>query len=88
MNISRITAMTLRITVAIGILLMAAGLLTDGSDISDTLIWTGMLVLICSPLCGIMVTYAGLVSEKNRFWIAVATVLLLVLATDILLSVC
>ncbi|MBP5203761.1 MAG: DUF1634 domain-containing protein [Candidatus Methanomethylophilaceae archaeon] len=80
MNPNRSTALTLRIGVVIGIALRAAGLAVSMSGHGETVLYVGILVLILSPLAGVIATFASLVSLKDWFWAAVAAALLCITA--------
>ena len=76
MNLNKSTALTLRIGIAIGIALMAAGLAFSMSGHGDSVLYAGMLVLIVSPFAGVVVSLAALISAKDWYWAAVAAILL------------
>jgi len=70
-NMNRSIAWTLRIGIVIGLCLIVAGVLLEEND---PILYWGLLILICSPLFGVIVAFIGLVSEKDWFWAAIAAI--------------
>ena len=46
----------------------------------------GVLVLIASPLAGVVVTLLCLLREKDRFWAMIAGILLMITIAGVLIS--
>ena len=86
MNLNRSTAMTLRAGIVLGMILMVIGLLVESTGGDDTLLYTGMLVLIISPFLGVIVSFVSLLSEKDWIWAIVAGILIVITTTGILMS--
>lgn len=86
MNLNRSTAMTLRAGIVLGMVLMVIGLLIESTGGDDTLLYTGMLVLIISPFLGVIVSFVSLLSEKDWIWAIVAGILIAITTTGILMS--
>ena len=86
MNLNRSTAMTLRAGIVLGMVLMVIGLLIESTGGDDTLLYTGMLVLIISPFLGVIVSFVSLLSEKDWVWAIVAGILIVITTTGILMS--
>lgn len=86
MNLNRSTAMTLRAGIVLGMVLMVIGLLIESTGGDDTLLYTGMLVLIISPFLGVIVSFVSLLSEKDWIWAIVAGILIVITTTGILMS--
>ena len=86
MNLNRSTAMTLRAGIVLGMVLMVIGLLIESTSGDDTLLYTGMLVLIISPFLGVIVSFVSLLSEKDWIWAIVAGILIVITTTGILMS--
>ena len=86
MNLNRSTAMTLRAGIVLGMVLMVIGLLIESTGGDDTLLYTGMLVLIISPFLGVIVSFVSLLSEKAWIWAIVAGILIAITTTGILMS--
>ena len=80
-ELSRYTALTLRAGIAVGLILMIAGLI-----IGDGLLEAGLLILIASPLLGVFVTTACLIREKDRIWTCVAVALIAIVILGIVVS--
>jgi len=68
---NRSIAWTLRIGIVIGLCLIVAGVLLEENN---PILYWGLLILICSPLFGVIVAFIGLVSEKDWFWAAIAAI--------------
>lgn len=86
MNLNRSTAMTLRAGIVLGMVLMVIGLLIESTSGDDTILYTGMLVLIISPFLGVIVSFVSLLSEKDWIWAIVAGILIVITTTGILMS--
>lgn len=88
MNLYDSTASALRYGVTLGIVIMALGVVMDGFDISysDDVLWFGTLVLILSPLFGVIVSTICLALEKDWKWVSVASVLLAVTIAGMIVS--
>ena len=86
MNLNRSTAMTLRAGIVLGMVLMVIGLLIESTSGDDTILYTGMLVLIISPFLGVIVSFVSLLSEKDWIWAIVAGILIAITTTGILMS--
>lgn len=86
-DLNRLTALTLRVGVVIGMVLMLAGLCLYLSDGTDTLIYIGLLVMIVSPFLGVIASFVVLILEKDWRWASVAAVLFIVTAIGILVSI-
>ena len=78
MNLNRSTALTLRICISVGMLLIAAGLAMSMCGMGDEMLYAGVLALIVSPFIGVVVSFASLLSMKDRFWASIAAILLAV----------
>lgn len=87
MNPSKATAFTMRLFVAVGVAVMAIGLVLSGKEHGEDIIWLGMLILLCSPLLGILTTLIALVSEKDWLWAKVAIVLAVIISAEVAISI-
>ena len=87
MNIDKSTALVLRAGIALGVVLMAAGLCVTSAGGDDGILYAGILVLILSPFAGVVTSFVCLLKEKDTFWAAVAGILLVVTIAGILTSV-
>ena len=56
MNTEHNTSVTLKISVYIGVAAVLIGLIAYLLDMGDTLLRTGLLIVIISPLAGVVVT--------------------------------
>lgn len=86
LDLNRSTAFMLRTGIAVGIVLMVIGLTLYLMDVTETVLYIGVLVLIISPFLGVLVSFAVLVIDRDWRWAAVATVLVIVTAIGILVS--
>lgn len=87
MNLNKSTALVLRAGIALGVVLMAAGLCVTSAGGDDDVLYAGILVLILSPFAGVVTSFVCLLKERDTFWAAVAGILLIVTVTGILTSV-
>ena len=86
MMLNKATALTLRAGVVLGMILMVVGLAVSAMDGGDSVLYFGVLVLIASPLAGVVVTLLCLLREKDRFWAMIAGILLMITIASVLIS--
>ncbi len=86
MMLNKATALTLRAGVVLGMILMVVGLAVSAMDGGDSMLYIGVLVLIASPLAGVVVTLLCLLREKDRFWAMIAGILLMITIAGVLIS--
>lgn len=88
MNVYDSTASILRYGVTLGIIIMAVGLVLNCFDLSyaDDTLWFGTLILILSPLFGVIVSTVCLMLEKDWKWVTVASILLAVTIAGMIVS--
>lgn len=86
LDLNKSTAFMLRTGIAVGIVLMVIGLALYLMDVTETVLYIGVLVLIISPFLGVLVSFAVLVIDRDWRWAAVAMVLVIVTAIGILVS--
>ncbi len=86
MMLNKATALTLRAGVVLGMILMVVGLAVSAMDGGDLVLYFGVLVLIASPLAGVVVTLLCLLREKDRFWAMIAGILLMITIAGVLIS--
>ena len=87
MMLNKATALTLRAGVVLGMILMVVGLAVSAMNGGDSVLYFGVLVLIASPLAGVVVTLLCLLREKDRFWAMIAGILLMITIAGVLISV-
>ena len=85
MNIDKATSYTLKYMIYVGISVIVVGLAFFITNRGDHILWTGLLILILSPLLGVIVTTFGLIRKKDVKWIAVALILIAISVANILL---
>ena len=86
MNLNKSTALTLRIGIVAGMVLMSIGLMIGMTGGSNILLYLGVLVLILSPFIGVIVTFISLVIERDWRWVLVAAVLISITTVGILIN--
>ena len=86
MNMNRMTALTLRIGMTLGIAVMIIGLALDAMSMGQDVLFAGVLILIVSPFLGIIVTTVALISSGDRKWSLVAIILIAIISIGIILS--
>ena len=84
MNTEHNTSVTLKISVYIGVAAVLIGLIAYLLDMGDTLLRAGLLIVIVSPLAGVIVTTVSLYLEKDMRWVAVALILVAISVIGIL----
>jgi|GEM_PF-1834209 len=86
MNMNRMTALTLRIGMTLGIAVMIIGLVLDAMSMGQDVLFAGVLILIASPFLGIIVTTVALISSGDRKWSLVAIILIAIISIGVILS--
>lgn len=86
MNMNRMTALTLRIGMTLGIAVMIIGLVLDAMSMGQDVLFAGVLILIASPFLGIIVTTIALISSGDRKWSLVAIILIAIISIGVILS--
>lgn len=86
MNMNRMTALTLRIGMTLGIAVMIIGLVLDAMSMGQDVLFAGVLILIASPFLGVIVTTIALISSGDRKWSLVAIILIAIISIGIILS--
>ena len=84
MKMNEATSLSLKIGIAVGLVLTVIGLLMQ--DPGEKILWLGLLILICSPLFGVIVTNVFLIKEKDWKWAKIATILILVITVGLIIS--
>ena len=85
MNVNTLTSTVLKIGLIAGLLITVAGLLLQ-DHFGDTILWIGLLIMICSPLIGIIATFVMLIKEKDWKWVKIAMILIIVIVIGLILS--
>ena len=86
MNMNRMTALTLRIGMTLGIAVMIIGLVLDAMSMGQDVLFAGVLILIASPFLGIIVTTIALISSGDKKWSLVAIILIAIISIGVILS--
>ncbi len=87
MNMESITARTLKYSITFSIVLIVIGIAFHMTDITDTVLYTGIGALILCPLLGVIVSTICLIIEKDKDWIIVAMILIAISAVNMTISV-
>lgn len=85
MNLYGSTSKALWWGAILGITVIALGLIVESMGFGDQVLWLGLLILIISPMIGVVVSMTCLVKNKNYSWAIVA--LLLVVMTMISIAI-
>lgn len=86
MSLEHSTALTLRIGVMVGLVLMAIGLIMQYLGMGDGVIYAGVLILIASPFLGVVTTTVCLFLEKDVYWGIIGAILLVITGSGILMN--
>jgi len=80
------TAWILKAETSVGLTLMAVGLALSIAGITDLLLLAGIIILIFAPVMGVLVSTKCLIQGKERPWIRVATLLIVILVIGMIIS--
>ena len=83
MNMNRSIAWTLRIGIIVGLILIIIGEFI--SEDNPFLYW-GLLVLISSPLFGVIVAFISMISEKDLFWTCIAGLVVIIVVSGAIVA--
>lgn len=86
MSLNRATSKALWWGAAVGILVIALGLALESVGMGERVLWTGILILIISPMLGVAVSMVSLIKEKDSKWAGVALLLIIMTAVATLVS--
>lgn len=86
MNTERNTSLTLKYSLIVSMAVVIIGLIVYMMDMGDEILWTGLLLVIVSPLIGVAVTTVSLWIEKDYKWMYVALVLIAISVIGILVK--
>ena len=85
-TINEATSTVIRIGTMIGIAIMTVGLLLFGTDYGEKILLGGTIVLVFTPLAGIITSLACLLKEGDRKWAMVAVILIAVIAVGLAIT--
>ncbi len=86
MNLYKATSKTLWTGAVLGVATIAAGLTVNILGYGETVLWLGLLILILSPIIGVIVSAAFLLRDKDYAWAMVALILIAMTAVSIVLT--
>jgi uncharacterized membrane protein len=87
MTMEQLTAKVMKTSVIVSIILIVMGLILDLTGITQTVLYIGIALLIVCPLFGVIVTTGCLIRKKEKQWIAIAFVLILISIINMTISV-
>mgnify|MGYP002738601556 CR=1 FL=1 len=76
MGLYKATSKTLWIGAVLGIAIIAAGLAVNILGYGEGVLWLGLLILIVSPMLGVVVSAFHLLKDRDYAWAMVALVLI------------
>ena len=86
MNTELNTSLTLKYSLIVSMAVVIVGVIAHLMDMGDDILWTGLLLVIVSPLIGVAVTTVSLWIEKDYKWMYVALVLIAISVIGILVK--
>ena len=86
MNTEHNTSLTLKYSVFVSVFIVIVGLILYMADMGDRVLWAGLLMVIVSPLLGVVVTTISLWMEKDLKWMYIALLLITISVIGILLK--
>ena len=86
MNTERNTSLTLKYSLIVSMAVVIVGVIAHLMDMGDDILWTGLLLVIVSPLIGVVVTTVSLWLEKDYKWMYVALILIAISVIGILVK--
>lgn len=86
MNTEHNTSVTLKYSVFVSVFVVIIGLILYMADMGDRVLWAGLLMVIVSPLLGVVVTTVSLWMEKDLKWMYIALLLIAISVIGILLK--
>jgi uncharacterized membrane protein len=86
MNTEHNTSLTLKYSVFVSVFIVIVGLILYMADMGDKVLWAGLLMVIVSPLLGVIVTTISLWMEKDLKWMYIALLLIAISVIGILLK--
>ncbi|MGI6471758.1 MAG: hypothetical protein ACOX1N_01605 [Candidatus Methanomethylophilaceae archaeon] len=86
MDLYKATSKTLWGGAVLGIAITAIGLMVNMLGHGEGVLWAGLLILILSPIIGVMVSAVFLLLAKDYAWASVALILIAMTAVSIMLT--
>lgn len=86
MSLYRATSKTLWAGAVLGIAVIAMGLIVNILGYGENILWLGLLILIISPMLGVVVSAFYLLKDRDYAWAAVALILIAMTAVSILIT--
>ena len=86
MNTEHNTSLTLKYSVFVSVFIVIVGLILYMADMGDRVLWAGLLMVIISPLLGVVVTTISLWMERDLKWMYIALLLIAISVIGILLK--
>lgn len=86
MTLEHTTAVTLKIGVILGLILIVAGLCVMYAGHGDMVLYTGIFLLVISPFLGSIASLACLISQKDLYWATIAAILIAITTTGLVIN--
>lgn len=86
MNLHSSTSKTLWSGAVIGVAIIAIGLVASMLNYGEGILWLGLLILILSPILGVIVSAVSLLVNKDYVWAAIALVLIAMTGVSVILA--
>ena len=86
MSLEHTTAITLKIGVIVGLVLIVAGLCIMYAGYGDMVLYTGVFLLVVSPFLGSIASLACLISQKDMYWATIAAILIVITTTGLIIN--
>ncbi len=87
MGLHEATSKTLWISVVLGIATIAVGLIVDLLGYGEGILWLGVLILILSPILGVVASAISLLKDRDYAWAVAALILIAMTAVSIILTI-
>ena len=86
MSVEENTSRTLKFSVYVSIAVIVIGVIINSLNITQNVLWFGILLLIISPFIGVIVTTFSLFRDIDMKWVKVALILIVISAIGMLLK--
>ena len=85
-DINGLTSRVIRTGTVIGIAILAIGLLLSGINFGEKIMLAGVIILVMTPLAGILTSMTCLFKSGDRTWGMVSVVLVAVVVIGLLIT--
>ena len=84
--LNEMTSRVIHTGTVIGIAILTVGLLLSGTDYGSDIMLAGVVILVLTPMAGILTATVYLFKEGDRRWGRVAVILITVIVVGLLIS--